>query len=228
MRRATLLAVTAAAGLTLLPATAAAQNSRFAGISGGATSSDMRGGVTNTNSRWGGTAGLFVGYRSWRMVGVLEANWVQKGGKDAVGDGSTRIDYIEVPFLIGGASEAGGFLIRFYTGIGVGFPIGCNSTSTDPQQNCDLKKSPQWTSLRPDPRALAGRRPDLHGRGRTLLDSAGRHVRGRLHAELHVVVQADGRPLVLLADRRSDIRETGERSSARPSCFSSTRRRVAA
>jgi len=145
MRRATLLAVTAAAGLTLLPATAAAQNSRFAGISGGATSSDMRGGVTNTNSRWGGTAGLFVGYRSWRMVGVLEANWVQKGGKDAVGDGSTRIDYIEVPFLIGGASEAGGFLIRFYTGIGVGFPIGCNSTSTDPQQNCDLKKSPQWT-----------------------------------------------------------------------------------
>lgn len=146
MKRAMLLTLAAAAGFALLPTTAAAQNSRFAGISGGATLSDMRGGLTNTNSRWGGTAGLFVGYRSWRMVGVLEANWVQKGGKDAVGDGGTRIDYIEFPFLIGGASEAGGTLIRFYTGIGIGFPISCSSTSTDPQQNnCDRKKTPQWT-----------------------------------------------------------------------------------
>jgi len=145
MRRAIMLALAAAAGLSLLPATAAAQNSRFAGISGGATLSDMRGGVTNTNSRWGGTAGLFVGYRSWRMIGVLEGNWVQKGGKDAVGDGGTRIDYIEFPFLIGGGSEAGSTLVRFYTGIGIGFPISCSSTSTDPQQNCNLKKSPQWT-----------------------------------------------------------------------------------
>jgi hypothetical protein len=76
---------------------------------------------------------------------VLEGNWVQKGGKDAVGDGSTRIDYIEFPFLIGGGSETGSTLVRFYTGIGIGFPISCSSTSTSSLENCNLKKSPQWT-----------------------------------------------------------------------------------
>ena len=140
MKRATILALAAATGLTVLPADAAAQVGKFAGISGGATSSDMRGGVTNTSSRWGGTAGVFVGYRTWRTVGVLEANWVQKGG------GDTRIDYIEVPFLIGGATETpSGFLFRVYTGIGIGFPISCSSTSTSTLQDCDQKKSPEWT-----------------------------------------------------------------------------------
>jgi hypothetical protein len=136
MRRTTLLALAAVVGLTVIPATAAAQLGKFVGISGGATSSDMRGGFTNTSSRWGGTAGVFVGYRNWHTAGVLEANWVQKGG------GDTRIDYIEVPFLIGGATETpSGFLFRVYTGIGIGFPISCSSTLED----CNQKKSPEWT-----------------------------------------------------------------------------------
>jgi hypothetical protein len=132
----TLAAITA----VTLTTTAQAQQSRFAGIAGGATYGDLEGGVTNTDSRWGGMAGIFVGYSRSYVIGVLEANWVQKGGD------STRIDYIEVPFLIGGGTTTdSGILFRFYTGIGIGFPISCSSTSTSTLQNCDLKKSTEWT-----------------------------------------------------------------------------------
>jgi len=145
MKRTMSFAVAVAAALALLPAESAAQTSKFVGVSGGASSAELRGGVTNSNFRWGGTAGLFFGYRTWRTVGLLEVNWVQKGGKDATGDGETRIDYIEVPFLVGGGSETGDFLVRVYTGIGVGWPISCSSTSTSSLQNCNLKRSWQWT-----------------------------------------------------------------------------------
>ncbi len=131
--------VLAAVAVITLTTTALAQEAKFVGISGGATLGDLNGGVTNTDNRWGGTAGVFFGYRRWYTIGVLEANWVQKGG------GDTRIDYIEVPFLVGGGTTTdAGILFRLYTGLGIAFPIGCNSTSTSELQNCDLKKSPEW------------------------------------------------------------------------------------
>ncbi len=139
MKRAVILGLAALGCVALAATPVRAQQSKFVGISGGATSSDLEGGVTNTRSRWGGTAGVFVGYRNWYTIGVLEANWVQKGGD------STRIDYIEVPFLIGGGTTTdSGILFRFYTGLGIAFPISCSSTSTSALQNCNQKKSPEW------------------------------------------------------------------------------------
>jgi hypothetical protein len=140
------VSVVAAIAAVTLTTTAQAQDSKFAGISGGASLSDMRSNLTNTSSRWGGMAGVFAGYRRSYAIGVLEANWVQKGGKDVTGDGSTRIDYIEIPFLIGGGTETpSGILFRVYTGIGIGFSISCSSTSTSAQRDCDRKNSTEWS-----------------------------------------------------------------------------------
>ena len=129
-----LLMITALASL-VYTAPAEAQT-KFVAISGGATVGDLCCGV-NTSSRWGGTAGIAAGIRNWNhVVFNLEANWVQKGGAD------TRLDYIEVPFLVGGTYGTGsGIRTRAYTGIGIGFPISCSAPTA---ATCDDKKSPEW------------------------------------------------------------------------------------
>jgi hypothetical protein len=124
----------------IFAAPATAQQAKFVALSGGATYGDICCASVNTDSRWGGMAGVMVGMRNWNYaVFTLEGNWVQKGG------GNTRVDYIEVPFLIGGTygSQSGGIRARIYTGIGIGFPITCNTTSLLVQ--CDGKKSPIWS-----------------------------------------------------------------------------------
>lgn len=129
-----LLMITAIASLAYAgPATA---QTKFIAISGGATYGDLCCGV-NTSSRWGGTAGLTAGMRNWdHVVFNLEGNWVQKGG------GDTRLDYIEVPFLVGGSYGTGtGLRTRAYTGIGIAFPISCSAPTPS---TCDRKKSPEW------------------------------------------------------------------------------------
>ncbi len=122
--------------LSLAFAGSAAAQVKFAAISGGATYGDICCAV-NTDHRWGGTAGVTVGYRGWNYVAFnLEANWIQKGG------GDTRVDYIEIPFLVGGTYGSGGGLrARVYTGLGVAFPIGCSSEAV--LLTCDQKKT-EW------------------------------------------------------------------------------------
>jgi hypothetical protein len=54
----------------------------------------------------------------------------------------TRLDYIELPLLIGGvALAANGIGARLYTAIGIAFPVACSSTSTFA---CDSKKGTEW------------------------------------------------------------------------------------
>jgi len=123
---------------------AAAQGSRqLIGIQGGATTSDLAGGGINTNSRWGGTAGIVTGFRTSRnTVVALEGNWVQMGGKEAGGVGDTRLDYIEVPLLFGGVYPTynGGVRFRLYSGIAIQFKVSCKSDLA----NCDRMNSPIW------------------------------------------------------------------------------------
>jgi hypothetical protein len=123
--------------VVLATATSGAAQVPFVTLSGGATVGDLVGGGTSTASRWGGAAGVSVGLRTWNyFVTQLEANWVQKGG------GDTRLDYIELPLLIGGvARAANGIGARLYTGIGIAFPVACSSTSTFA---CDSKKGTEW------------------------------------------------------------------------------------
>jgi len=119
-----------------------AQRARtLVGAIGGATTSDICCSI-NTASRWGGTAGLFAAFRASRQTVVsLEALWTQKGG-DPV-----RLDYIEVPLTFGASMPTGNgdWRARFYTGIGIGFRIGCNSTSSINAFDCDRAKSPEWS-----------------------------------------------------------------------------------
>lgn len=124
----------------LVPAYAGAQGvaGTYLGVSGGATYSDLYGGAVNTDSRWGGTAGVFLGARTWNYLAVaLEGNWEQKGG------GDVRLDYIDVPLTVGGiVMPAGDFRLRAYGGIGVAFKVGCDSGDLD--LSCDLAKGTEW------------------------------------------------------------------------------------
>jgi len=131
MRRAIVLVL----GLTLVSAPAWAQRS-FAGLIGGATLSDF--GNTGSSSRWGGTAGVMVGFRTytWSVVS-LEGAWTQRG------DENVRLDYIDVPLTIGGVASAGSDVrFRIYGGIDLAFKIGCKSQAA--LLNCDNAKSTQW------------------------------------------------------------------------------------
>jgi len=115
------------------------------GIQGGAATSDLFGGAVNTNSRWGGTAGIVMGFRTSRNTVVgLEGNWVQMGGQGAGGVNDTRLDYIEVPLLFGGVYPTynNGVRFRLYTGIAVQFKVNCKSD--DSRFDCDRTNSPIW------------------------------------------------------------------------------------
>ena len=122
------------------PAAAQLRGDMMGFISGGATLSDFAGGGVSTSSRWGGTAGLGLGFRTSRnTVVTLEGAWIQQGG------GDTRIDYIEVPLTVGGVAPMANGDVRFrlYTGIIVGFKVGCGGDATF--TNCDFANSPIWS-----------------------------------------------------------------------------------
>jgi len=108
------------------------------GISGGLTSGDLAQPGSSTSSRSGWTAGLFYGMGTSRNSDLmLEANYVQKGG------GQTQLDYVEVPFTFGLALPTDvGVRFRIYTGIGLGFRVGCEAV---PPFHCDNAKSTEWT-----------------------------------------------------------------------------------
>lgn len=126
--------------LAAAPASAQ-QNAVLAGVSGGGSQSELYGGRINTDYRWGGTAGVFAMWHiaDNRVLG-LEVNWIQKGGRDGA-----RVDYIEIPFLIGAVVPTAGGNVRFraYTGIDLAFEIGCSSEVT--RFNCDQVKSTEWS-----------------------------------------------------------------------------------
>ena len=135
----TAVALSLALSLSLAPGAEAEAQQLFVGVTGGATYGDLFGGGINTDSRWGGTAGLTVGYRNLRyLVTQLEANWVQKGG------GGVRLDYIEIPLLIGASGQyPNGLGARLYTGIGVAFPVGCSS-DRQASFSCDADRKTEW------------------------------------------------------------------------------------
>lgn len=111
----------------------------FVGVSGGATVGDLFGGGINTSSRWGGTAGLFVGARTTTNTVVqLEGNWVQQGG------GDIRLDYIEIPLTFGAAlPTASGLRIRGYAGIDLQFKVSCSGQQL--VLNCDRANGTVWS-----------------------------------------------------------------------------------
>jgi len=125
--------------LALAPAAwAQGPGSTFGAIVGGASLSDIGGDFgSTTGTRWGGTAGLLLGYNTWRTAVTLEGDWVQKGG------GDTRLDYIEFPLTVGAVAVAGGGAMRarVYSGISFGFKVSCTS---DLEDVCDDASGTEW------------------------------------------------------------------------------------
>ena len=123
---------------SLLVPTAAAQGpgNRFAALLAGATLSDLDGLGRTSDSRWGGTAGIAVGYNTWRTAIALEGNWIQKGGEDV------RLDYIELPLTIGGVvvMGQGSMRGRIYAGVSAAFKVGCSADIV----NCDQAEGMEW------------------------------------------------------------------------------------
>ena len=127
------------ATLVLAPAVSAqGPGSTFGAVIGGASLSDFGGEFGGSSStRWGGTAGLLLGYNSWRTAITLEGDWVQKGG------GDTRLDYIEFPLTVGAVAVTGGGAMRarIYSGISFGFKASCSS---DIDGVCDDASGTEW------------------------------------------------------------------------------------
>ena len=112
------------------------------GLSAGATLTDLEGGLVNTSSRWGFTGGAFGIFRTSRnsMVG-LEVNYSQKGGKDLA-----RLDYIEIPFVVGAIIPTDNDRINFnyYTGISLAFKVSCSVEDGVVFVNCNDVNSTEW------------------------------------------------------------------------------------
>jgi len=131
--------------LSLVVATPAAaqRSSSVIGISAGATSTDLQGGIINTQSQWGFIGGIFGAFRTSRNSMIsLEANYVQKGGRNFA-----DLAYIDVPFLIGAIipTENDALNFNFYTGIGIGFKVSCTDTGSGVVDLCDRAKGTEWT-----------------------------------------------------------------------------------
>lgn len=129
----------AATMILLVPGAAGAQGfgQKFGAIVGGATLSDLSTNISDSESRWGGTAGLMMGINRGHTAVTLETLWVQKGG------GDLRLDYFDLPLTFGAAVPAGGGAtrIRFYGGIAAAFKIGCAGD----EGLCDDANGTEWT-----------------------------------------------------------------------------------
>lgn len=139
MRPHSLLLATALA-CAPLTATSAQVATRYVGIQAGATTSDLAAGGLSSDARWGITAGLMVGAVTFDYSFVqLEPAWTQVGG------GDLRLDYIDVPLLIGAVLPLGdrNTIARLYGGVGIGFKIGCDAGAST--FGCGSANSTVWS-----------------------------------------------------------------------------------
>ena len=113
---------------------------KYAGIIGGATLSDLSNYYNDTQSRWGGTAGAFIGVNAGRTAPAFEVIWVQKGAEDV------SLDYIEPSLTFGGVAPIGqgAARLRFYGGVSAAFKIGCGGEGAPSEVACDLANGTEW------------------------------------------------------------------------------------
>jgi len=132
-----------ALGLCVATPASAQRAKSIVGISAGATTSDIEGGFINTSSQWGFIGGVFGYFRtSYNSMVGLEANYVQKGGKDLA-----DLAYIDIPFIIGAVipTDNDALNFNFYTGIGIGFKVSCSEASGSVLSDaCDRAKGTEW------------------------------------------------------------------------------------
>lgn len=127
------------AGTLLLMAAQTASAQVMYGVSGGAAYQKISGLSSSTDYAWGGIGGLWA---SWspvsRSIGRFEANYVRKGSA------SIRLDYVEIPILVGGSSGLGDGGLRgaLYTGLAMGINVSCSTSNI--LVDCDRARTFDW------------------------------------------------------------------------------------
>ncbi len=138
-----LLLTVAVATLVASAPALAQRGTTMVAVQGGATLSDFTstGSAFFSDTRWGDTAGLFIGRTFGRNAQVnLDVNWEQKGG------GTARIDYVNIPLTVGGGLVASrGWNVRGYVGIGIGFKVSCSDSTSETTGACASVESSEWT-----------------------------------------------------------------------------------
>jgi hypothetical protein len=123
----------------LAPSPVAAQFARhYIALSVGATHNDLTDYLDNLGWRWGGTAGVQAGLVTFDHAYLeLAPAWTQMGG------GRIRLDYVNVPLMLGGLLAASrDVFVRPYGGIGLSVRFGCRA---DPTSACDLARRTVWS-----------------------------------------------------------------------------------
>jgi len=140
---------TFAAVLVALLWTAPAQGQLSLGVSAGATSSSMGGGlISSTDSDWGVLMGGYGRYRlQSNLAFQFEGNWVQKGGRGTVeGDRvDFDLDYVELPLT---AQLAVGLSPQWewnlYGGIALAFKTACDVSNDSGDKAACEEAAPTW------------------------------------------------------------------------------------
>jgi hypothetical protein len=137
---------TAALALVVLtqPVSAQRWGQGYVGAIAGATLSDTYG-VVDSDTRWGGTAGVIVGYRTAKWAAIsLEPAWIQKGGSGGPYD--INLDYVEVPVTIGAVARSKDDRWRFsgYFGLAAAFKVGCSSNVV--ALDCETASGTEWST----------------------------------------------------------------------------------
>jgi len=111
---------------------------RYAALTGGASYSSITDYNVASDWRWGGTAGLAVGVITFDYSYVeLAPSWTQMGA------GDLRLDYVDIPLILGGLVPLGSrdLVGRLYAGVSLGLKVSC---SYEQQAVCDAAKGSTW------------------------------------------------------------------------------------
>jgi hypothetical protein len=111
---------------------------RYAALTGGASYSSITDYNVASDWRWGATAGIAMGVITFDYSYVeLAPSWTQAGG------GDLRLDYVDIPLILGGLVPLGSrdMIGRLYAGVNLGLKVSC---SYEQQAVCDAAKGSTW------------------------------------------------------------------------------------
>lgn len=140
-RARSLLLALAGLGLVIPVCTRAQATRHYVGFAAGATYSQVTDYLTDLDWRWGGAAGLLLGVAALDYTYLeLAPAWTRVGG------GYIRLDYLDVPVMLGARLPLGSSsrLARLYGGLNFGLKTGCGAGQTTV---CDIARSTVWSAL---------------------------------------------------------------------------------
>lgn len=117
---------------------------QYVALAGGATYSDLTNYTVSTDWRWGATAGVMAGIVTFDYSYVeLAPSWAQMGGRIEALDADLRLDYVDIPLMLGGMIPMGSAdaLARLYAGVSLGLKVSCGAEPAV----CDVARGSVWS-----------------------------------------------------------------------------------